>query len=101
MVGGGMGVGGGMVMMPNGQMAMTAGQMGGGQIMMTPQGQMIQGMFLSFYQFVKNHNIGGVPHQTVSFGHWLKHIRVQHLVLGSITLDCNTSHVKPYKSVAV
>ena len=47
MVGGGMG--GGMVMMPNGQMAMTAGQMGGGQIMMTPQGQMIQGMFLSFF----------------------------------------------------
>lgn len=47
MVGGGMG--GGMVMMPNGQMAMTAGQMGGGQIMMTPQGQMIQGMFFNHF----------------------------------------------------
>lgn len=56
MVGGGMG--GGMVMMPNGQMAMTAGQMGGGQIMMTPQGQMIQGMFfIIFYQFVKTLNL--------------------------------------------
>ena len=43
MVGGGMG--GGMVMMPNGQMAMAAG---GGQLMMTPQGQMIQGMFYDF-----------------------------------------------------
>ena len=49
MVGGGMG--GGMVMMPNGQMAMAAG---GGQLMMTPQGQMIQGMFYDFfiYDFV-------------------------------------------------
>ena len=50
MVGGGMG--GGMVMMPNGQMAMAAGQMGGGQIMMTPQGQMIQGMFFMIFSFL-------------------------------------------------
>ena len=32
----------------------------------------------------------GKTHQTVSFGHWLSHIRVQHLVLGSTTLECNT-----------
>ena len=51
--------------------------------------------------------------QTVSFGHRLAHIKVQHLVLDSTTLecntwsrvephyhcriDCNTSHVKSYK----
>ena len=32
----------------------------------------------------------GVPHKTVSFSHWLTHIRVQHLVLGSTILECNT-----------
>ena len=29
-------------------------------------------------------------HEIVSFGHWLTNIRVQHLVLGSTTIDCNT-----------
>ena len=52
-----------------------------------------------------------VSHWTVSFGHWLTHIRVQHFVSGSTILECdiwsrveptldsNTSHVKLYKSV--
>ena len=34
-------------------------------------------------------HLQGVPHQTVSFGHWLTYIRVQHLVYGSTTLECN------------
>ena len=31
----------------------------------------------------------------------LTHIRMQHLVLASITIDFNTSHVESYESVAV
>ena len=30
----------------------------------------------------------GVPHETVSFCHWLKHIRVQNLVFNSTILEC-------------
>ena len=38
----------------------------------------------------KNHTDPiGVPHKIVSFGHWLTHIRVQDLVLGSTKLACN------------
>ena len=38
----------------------------------------------------------GLPHQTVSFGHWLTHVTVQHLVLDSTTLECNIwSRVEP------
>ena len=45
---------------------------------------------------LRNTNNIGVPHKTVSFGHWLTHIRVQHLVLGSNAQDCNTwSRVEP------
>ena len=45
--------------------------------------------------------IGGttvvLPHKTVSFDHWLTHIRVQHLVLCSSTLESNTwSRVEPH-----
>ena len=32
---------------------------------------------------------------------WVGCLRLYSLVLGSTTLDCNTSHVKSYKSVAV
>ena len=39
----------------------------------------------------------GVPRQNVSFCHWLTHIKVQHLVLGSTTLKCNIwSRVESY-----
>ena len=44
----------------------------------------------------------GVPHWTVSFGHWLTHIRVQHLVLSSTKLEFNTwSRVEPNKTATL
>ena len=35
------------------------------------------------------HSIGA-PHHSVTLGHWLKHIRVWHLVFGCRTLECDT-----------
>ena len=43
----------------------------------------------------------GVPHKTVPFGHWLIHIKVQDFFWSWITLDCNTSYVKSYKSATL
>ena len=41
----------------------------------------------------------GVPHWTVSFGHWLTYIRVQHLVLGLTIFELNVcSRVEAHKT---
>ena len=48
-------------------------------------------------QVTKGQIIIGVPHWSVSFGHWLTHIKVQHLVSGSTTFECNIwSRVEPH-----
>ena len=46
--------------------------------------------------------VQGVIHQTVSFGHQWAQIRVQHLVLGSTTLECEIwSRIEPHQSVTL
>ena len=44
----------------------------------------------------------GEPHKIVSFGDWLTHIGVQHLVLGSTTLERNTwFRIEPHKTATL
>ena len=51
---------------------------------------LMQSKFFFIFPGKKVWNYRGVPHETVSFGYWLTHIRVQHLILGSTSLDCHT-----------
>ena len=47
-------------------------------------------------------NLQGVTHQTISLGHWLTNIRMQHLTLDSTTLECNIcSRVQPHQTATL